>query len=177
MSKIDNTKAALEMLNEHVEYRGGYAYRAEETRLWYAVTHEEVEELAEMLADGTADAYSLWCTSAGEEISDVDHDALDALIDAGAVPEHVAYRCQCGAATQLRCEWTGPRTELHKVRYVHESDRGSARASGTYTRGGYAVALYVAPTCADMLTHVYNDEGEQTDELDEFARDCGPAYA
>lgn len=107
-----------------------------------------------------------------EQISDQDHDRLD---QARADCIDIAYRCQCGRATGVRCEWTGPREELVHVRWVPASDRGSAAASGTYTGGAYAQSLHVTAECAEMLRYIYKD-GEPTDREDPYVRIVGPAY-
>lgn len=153
------------------------AYRADETGRWVIVSAEDWRDLERRLAKGQTDAYSLWCaeTSSGREVSARDdHDLLDAICDAGGAAER-DYECQCGRATGESCQWSGHRDELHLVRWVPESDRGSAQASGTGTRGAYAKKLYVSPECADMLAHVYED-GEQTAALDPYVEDCGVAY-
>jgi hypothetical protein len=168
-------RAGVERLSAvKVDDRGDHAYRADETGKWYQVTESDVAELgAAILAGHGGDTYSLWCTGAGEEISDLDHGALDAIMDAGG---EARYRCQCGSATGECCEWTGDRKELMHVRWVPASLRGSAKASGTYASGPCAQSLYVSPQCADMLAHVTNEEEEQTEELDEYVRVVGPAY-
>lgn len=154
-----------------------WAYRADETGQWYAVDGDTMADLGQRILDGQVDAYSLWCAERAPVllISGTDHDALDTLCDAGGNAER-DYRCQCGTATGVRCEWVGNRSELVHVRWVPESDRGSAKASGTYDMGAYAVSLYVSPDCAEMLTHEFVD-GEQTDDLDPYVRVVGPAYA
>jgi hypothetical protein len=50
----------------------GYIYRADEVGLWYRITAEELQELADLIAAGLDDAYSHWCNSSGEEIGDDD---------------------------------------------------------------------------------------------------------
>lgn len=157
-----------------------WAHYATEAGTWWITDSDTLESLCDYLdhadAEVRRDAYSHWCNSGdAEEVSDTDHDTLDRICDAGGSAED-DYRCQCGRATGVRCEWTGRRDRLVTVRWVPESDRGSARASGTYTSGAYAQTLYVTPRCADVLAHVYVD-GEQTDELDEYVRVVGPAYA
>ena len=152
-----------------------YAYWADDAHAWYVVTADDVRALGRALRDddGDADAYALWCATCGEEVSDLDHDQLDRIADATDRP--VTYRCQCGRATGVRCEWTGPREELWHLRWVPDALRGSACASGTYTSGAYASSLYVTGDCADDLAHVWVD-GEMTEEEDPYVRIIGPAY-
>ncbi len=154
---------------------GNYAYYADETSAWYLVTASDVRELGEamMRGDEDEDAYSVWCTGYGEEVGDTDHDRLDQIADETTL--EVVYRCQCGEALGQRCEWTGDRKELIHVRWVPDSDRGSAQASGTYDMGAYAQSLYVTAGCAEVLRYEYAD-GEPTDREDPYVRVCGPAY-
>lgn len=166
---------AVEMIGALRLEDGDYAYRADETGEWYRLTELDLEDLEERIAAGERDAYSLWCASPYlEEIEDTDHDTLDAICNAGGAAEH-DYRCQCGTATGERCRSVGPRRRLLHVRWVPESLRGSAKASGTYTRGGAARDLYLHPECAEMLAHEWVD-GEQTEDLDPFVFVVGPAY-
>lgn len=54
-----------------VAHGGGYAYRAEETGSWYAVSIGDMAELgAAALAGRASEAYSLWCAGCGAEIDD-----------------------------------------------------------------------------------------------------------
>lgn len=160
-----------------VSVRDGYVYRAEESGSWWLVDEADMAEAGAAILGGAGDWYSLWCASStAEEVSGLDHDTLDAICDAGGDAER-DYSCQCGSATGTRCSWSGHREQLVTVRWVPESDRGSAKASGTYTHGGYALKLYVSPECADMLAHIYDEEGEQTEEEDPFVRIVGATYA
>lgn len=163
---------------------GDYAYRAEETGLWYRVSEDDVIDLGERIekaracrtpdcADEPHDAYSHWCASCGEEISDLDHDAVTEVREAGG---DMAYRCQCGTATGQRCEWTGALEDMTVVRWVPESDRGSAKASGTYSHGAYAMALTIeSETCVDVVTHEYDPDTEDCTIVSEYAHVVGPA--
>lgn len=166
-------RAGLDRLDAVALPEGDYAYYAEEVSGWYLVSESEISELGESLLAGEDDAYSLWCASSGEAVSDLEHDQLDRI--ANATDADVTYRCQCGTATGVRCDWTGPREELVHIRHVYDSDRGSAQASGTYTSGAYAHSLYVTSECAEMLRYEWED-GEPTDREDPFVRVVGPAY-
>lgn len=124
---------------------GDYYYRAEETDRWYRVDADALGRLAAALrSDSDGTAYSEWCQWYGEEVCGTEHDILDRICDLGG-PAEGDYVCQCGKATGERCGWSGHRTELHRMLWVPDSDRGSARASGTYTHGAYAYTLYVSP--------------------------------
>lgn len=160
-----NVKIAVERLGAVRLADGGYAYRAAETGHWYIVSGADLEALGERLAADDPDA---------AEVDGQDHNTLDAICAAGGAADH-DYTCQCGKAMGERCMWRGHRRELHLVRWVPESDRGSAQACGGYTYSGYARTLYVSAECARTLAHMYED-GEQTEALDPYVRDCGPAY-
>lgn len=165
----EEIKAAAARLKAVRLADGRYAYRADETHSWWLVTADDLADL------GSDEDYSEWCSSSdGEEVSDLDHDTLDAICEAGGDAEH-DYRCQCGPAMGERCAWTGDREELLEVRWVPDSDRGSARASGTYARGAYAETLYVTEQCADDISYVWED-GAKTEELDPYVHVVGPAY-
>lgn len=152
---------------------GEYAYYASETACWYLTDESDVRLLGEALLAGDDEAYSTWCaTWGGSEVDDTDHVALDRIADATDQP--VAYRCQCGTALGERCTWVGDRGELCHVKWVPESDRGSARASGTY--GAYATSLQVTRECAEVLRYEW-EGGEPTEREDEYVRVVGPAYA
>lgn len=68
------TEQAVNAAVAHLDAVGhgsGYAYRAEETGSWYAVTSDDMAELgAAILAGRATQAYSLWCAGCGEEIDD-----------------------------------------------------------------------------------------------------------
>lgn len=63
-------KTATDLLNANLYYRkrrfAGATYYAAETRLWYAVTPERLEDLQDLLTSGVPDAYSLWCADGVE---------------------------------------------------------------------------------------------------------------
>lgn len=156
----ESLRAGIDRLHAVQLSDGRYAYLAPETDSWYRITERDICALGDDLRSGEDDAYSLWCTVCGEEIGDTEHDQLDMIADATDTP--VAYRCQCGTATGDRCEWTGDREDLVHVRWVPDSDRGSAQASGSYR--AYAISLYVTAECAERL------------EDEPFVRVIGPAY-
>ena len=152
-----------------------YAYYAQETGAWYLVDEFDIQNLGAALRAGKPDAYSIWCAGTpATRVDDLEHDILDRIADA-APDRGVSFRCQCSRATGQRCEWTGEREDLILVRWVPDADRGSAEASGTFTRGAYARSLYVSPGCAEMLRYEYED-GERTDREDPYVRIVGPAY-
>jgi len=158
-----------------IQVDGDYAYLAAETRRWWVCTAEEVVDLGERLAADPDRGYSEWCSGwSGEEVDGLAHDILDAICAAGGAAER-DYTCQCGQALGERCAWSGHREELVLVRWVPDSDVGSAQASGTGTYGAYARRLYVAPECAEVLRYVYVD-GERTEVEDPYVRVVGPAY-
>lgn len=68
------TEQAIAAAVSHLDaiaHDGGYAYRAEETGLWYEVSADDMAELgAAVLAGRASQAYSLWCAGCGEEIDD-----------------------------------------------------------------------------------------------------------
>lgn len=168
-----NINRAVEKLGAVALANESYAYYADETGRWYRVTAAEMAELGEMLAEDRGD-YSVWCAgSTSVEISDMDHDALDEIREAGGSPE---YRCQCGRWSGERCHGTtNDIDQLVHVRFVREADKGSAMASGTLTLGAYATSIYVLADCAEMMRYRWED-GEQTTEQDPFVRVVGPAY-
>lgn len=130
--------AAVDHLDA-IEHDHGYAYRAEETGSWYAVTVDDMAEFgAAVLAGRASQAYSLWCAGCGEEIED---------------PTGAAVRCECGEATGERCAWSGPVSETVTVEWMPEHLRAShtaARNRGAYPSNG-ARRLTVHVDCADLL--------------------------
>jgi hypothetical protein len=61
--------------------------------------------------------------------------------------------CECGEATGVRCEWTGPKADTVAIDWMPESLRESHRAarnSGRYPHNG-ALRLRVNSDCAEML--------------------------
>lgn len=66
MSKHINI--AIDRINAD-RHEGGYIYRAEETDLDYTVDADDLAELGRMIAEGEDDAYSLWCSSYGAELT------------------------------------------------------------------------------------------------------------
>jgi hypothetical protein len=157
---------------------GAYAYRADETGGWViGVSRSDVIGLGARLLRGDEDAYSFWCAESpsGRQVDGLDHDALDAICDAGGHAER-DYGCQCGQYTKAPCDWSGHRDELQLVRAVLPSDRGSAEASGTGTHGAYATRLYVSMDCVAAMEDVLDDTGDSTGESDPWVRYVGPAY-
>lgn len=78
-------------------------------------------------------------------------------------------QCECGDLTGDRCDWTGPIADTVILEYMPEHLRASHVAAGN--RGWYphngANRIRVAKSCADLLTHVWED-GDMTSELDEW---------
>lgn len=73
-------KTAIELLDatECIAGNGqtqGCVYYAAETRLWYAVTPERLEDLQDLLTSGVPDAYSLWCADGVEQGYPTERDA------------------------------------------------------------------------------------------------------
>lgn len=155
---------------------GDYAYYADETDRWYIVDPAEIESLCDYMDDPAldGDGYSHWCAdTASVEVEDTDHEALDRIAEVTDTTIH--YRCQCGAATGQRCEWVGRRWDLVNVRWVPESERGSADASGSGTYGAYAISLHVSSDCAEEMRYELDDDGAPTDREDPYFRLVGPA--
>ena len=63
-------------------------------------------------------------------------------------------RCECGTATGVQCEWTGPREETVRIEwmppYLRESHRAAGN-SGSWPHNG-SIRLRVHPDCAAMLS-------------------------
>ena len=147
------TQTALDRLDATRLTDGRYAYHADETRTYYVVDEAEIALLAEMMADpDVQDAYSEWCAISGEEAD------VQVLRELGV---DVPVTCECGTATGVSCEWSGPRDETVLVEWMPEQHRESHRAarnSGTYPANG-AVRLRVSEGCADLLLET---DGEWT---------------
>lgn len=63
------------------------------------------------------------------------------------------FTCECGEATGVACEWSGPKKETVVVEYMPEWLRASheaARNEGEYPFNG-AMRLRVSRECAAML--------------------------
>lgn len=73
--------------------------------------------------------------------------------------------CQCGDITGEQCQWSGPISETVVVEYVPRDLRGTAEAAGSWA-GLSAQARVESGTCLDVVTHIYDDEGDMTDEPD-----------
>ncbi len=151
---------------------GDYAFRL--AFAWLRVSEDEVLELGASILLAEPDPMAYWHQT-GRVISDLDHDGLDAVQNAGLAEGSVEFRCQCGDWSGERCTSTGPRHRLIEVRFVPEHQHGPARASGTFASGAYASTVYVDPKCAEKMRH-RREDGEQTDQEDEFVRVVGPAY-
>lgn len=67
------------------------------------------------------------------------------------------YRCQCGAWTGERCQWTGPLSELVIVEYMPECWRESHRAAGNVGRYPHNGALRVAAEASCARLQVADD--------------------
>lgn len=159
--------AAIERLGAVTLADGDYAYYAEESREWWTVTDDDVAELGAMLLAGESDAYSIWCAEGyGDLVNDTDHDAVEEIKKAGG---NINFRCQCGAWSGERClgEETD-RSELVRVRFVPDWQKGSAKASGTYTRGAYATEIAVSEECAEQMRYLRDEDGDLTTEEDPF---------
>lgn len=161
----------MEWLDATLLADGMYAFAAEDGG-WYRADAADIRALGARILAGTDDDR----TVQAEAVRDTDHDALDRIVTALGDVTAVDYRCQCGEAMGQRCEWTGDRRDLVRVMWVPESDRGSAEASGSYTRGAYATALQVTQDCADALAAGWDEDGEPLEGGDPFARIVGPAY-
>lgn len=61
----------IELPIEPIEYDGMYAYRADETATWYAVTEDDLIDLAERVSRGHDEAYSRWCADTVSDPIDV----------------------------------------------------------------------------------------------------------
>lgn len=59
----------LESILPHLtEFRGHLIYWADETHEWWAITQDELADLAAALQRGDHDAYSEWCTRTGRRV-------------------------------------------------------------------------------------------------------------
>lgn len=88
-----------------------------------------------------------WSTSfEAEEVEAEEVEAEDDA-EAGATP------CECGEATGVQCEWTGPEDETIVVEWMPHHLRASHEAAGNwgvYPLNG-AIRLRVHPECADRI--------------------------
>ncbi len=53
--------SAIDHLSASVLNDGEYIYYADETSTWYVIGEQDLGLLADLLAEDTLDAYSLWC--------------------------------------------------------------------------------------------------------------------
>lgn len=141
--------AAVDHLDA-VAHNGGYAYRAEETGSWYAVSADDMAELGAAVLGGRAsEAYSLWCAGCGDEIDD---------------PTGRTVHCACGEWSGHRCSWTGSRSETVVVEFMPEHLRSSheaARNRGFYPANG-SRRIRVERSCADTMVR---DDGDWCEVL------------
>jgi hypothetical protein len=87
--------------------------------------------------------------------------------------------CECGQALGEACEWVGPQHETVIVEYMPDFLRGSHSAagnSGFWPHNG-ALRLRVERSCAERLTHEYDEDGRMTDEPSEWAEILDEATA
>ena len=86
-----------------------------------------------------------------------------------ATPETI--ECECGEARGEPCAWRGPAAEAITVEWMPPALRAShaaAGGSGRWPHNG-ALRLRCAPDCAEALTRVWDDDGNMTQEPDEWA--------
>lgn len=80
-------------------------------------------------------------------------------------------KCECGQITGEACSWSGPITNTVVVEYMPEYLRDSHRAAGNhglYPLNGAQRIRVEAETCADAVTHIYDADGDITEEPDEW---------
>lgn len=75
-------RAACEALDAVGLPDGRAAYYASESGSWWAVESDDLAALGAALLDGHTldEVYSVWCSSSGVEVDDLDHDALGPLV-------------------------------------------------------------------------------------------------
>ncbi len=85
-----NTNAKVKMAADYIQASkaadgNGWIYRADETGEWFRLTERDLLDLCDLLysddEDTRRDAYSLWCSDAGELIGDDSAAQAAGLID------------------------------------------------------------------------------------------------
>lgn len=129
----------------------------------YHATIEAAEEYAQDLRDtlGDTDLDPRTEYDVTETVLH-DHDAYDVARRWTDEQREAAgwARCESGEWSGERCEIVEPTERLVRVRYVPNSDRGTATAARTWL--GVARILYVCEVCADQMAE---HDGEWTERV------------
>ena len=122
----------------------GATYWADETSEWYGVTVADLVDLQEFAIALESDVYSHWCAGCPAQ----GHETREAA--RAALP----VACECGKATGIACEWSGPIGETVVVQWMplqHRDAHHEARNPGAFPHNG-AIELRVHTECAGMLS-------------------------